>query len=228
MKLGDIERNTLINVQPAALVAEVGRVIEKATPSEQDVFEVRRQVLARQAHLGLQDRAAPECVAESFFRCLVIDHLQCHYRVALEEIPDWINSSHTATRRVCSTPSRHSHHHIADTDWAEGWRRLQHRHPEVNVYVPRRRSAKRADLYLVTSDKVVSVEFKYVGQHGLRDVPACAGQMRRYVEKHAATLLAIYDGANKGSEVRGVDQLRSLFGPALSVVVVSGPAIPAR
>jgi hypothetical protein len=217
-----------ICVQPAALVAEIARVIEEARPSKRDVLEVRRQVLARQAHLGLEDRAAPECVAESFFRCRVIDHLQRRFRIELEAIPDCINSSHTATRGVCSAPARHSHQHIADAEWAKAWRRLQHQHPEVNVYVRGRRSAKRADLYLVTREEVVSVEFKYVGRHGLRDVPACAAQMRRYVEKHAATLLAIYDGANNGSEVRGVDRLRSLLGPAVRIVVVSGPDIPAR
>jgi hypothetical protein len=218
----------LINLEPAALAAEVAGLMEKATPSRQDVFGVRRQVLARQAQLGLRNRAAPECVAESFFRCLVIDHLQRRFELAHEEIPDCINSSHTAARGVCGTPSRHSHKHISDRDWAAGWRRLQRQHPEVNVYVLGRPSAKRADLYLVTRDEVVSVEFKYVGQHGVRDVPACAAQMRRYVDKHAATLLAIYDGAGHGDEVRGVARLRSLLGPAVRVVVTPGPAIPVK
>lgn len=218
----------MINLEPAALVAEVAMLLENATPSREDVFEVRRQVLARQAQLGLRDRAAPECVAESFFRCVVIDHLQRRCRLALEELPYCINSSHTAARGVCRTPSRHSHSQISDTDWAKGWRRLQREHPEVNVYVPGRQSAKRADLYLVTRDEVVSVEFKYVGRQGVRDVRGCAAQMRRYVDKHAATLLTIYDGGSNGGEVRRADHLCSQLGPAVRVVIVPGPSLPAR
>ena len=217
----------MINLAPAALVTEVAKLMENATPSKRDVFEVRRQVLARQAQLGLRDRAAPECVAESFFRCLVIDHLQRRFGLTLDEIPDCVNSSHTATRGVCRMPSRHGHSLISDIDWDQGWRRLQRRHPAVNIHVPGRRSPKRADLYLVTRGEVMSVEFKYVGRHGIRDAPACAAQMRRYVDKHAATLQAIYNGASDGGEIRAVDRLCSLLGSAVRVVIVSGPSIPA-
>ena len=184
-------------------------------------------MLARQAQLRLRDRAAPECVVESFFRCLVIGDLQRRHRLSLNELPYSINSSHTASRGVCWTPSRHSHRQIPDAAWVEGWLRLQREHPEVNVYVPGRKSPKRADLYLATRDEVVSVEFKYAGLHGVPDVRACAAQMSRYVDTHAATLMVIYDGASNG-DVRGVDHLCGLLGSAVPVVVVSGPSIPAR
>lgn len=217
----------MIALEPAALVAQIARLMRRAAPSTKVVFEVRRQVLARQAQLRLRDRAAPECVVESFFRCLVIGDLQRRHRLSLNELPYSINSSHTASRGVCWAPSRHGHRQILDAGWAEGWRRFQREHPEVNVRVPGRKSARRADLYLATRDGVVSVEFKYAGPHGVGDVRGCAAQMARYVDKHAATLMVIYDGANNG-DVRGADRLCSLLGSAVPVIVVSGPSIPAR
>jgi hypothetical protein len=98
----------------------------------------------------------------------------------------------------------------------------------VDIYVrdQRRKSLRRADLYFVALGQIVSVEFKYVGLHGLRDAKAVAGQMRRFVENHAATLLVIYSGSKDGSEVRGVARLRDRLGPAVPVVLVYGPAIP--
>lgn len=218
----------MITVQPADLVVELGRVLAKATPKARDVGEVRRQLLARKAELGLRDRVAAEYVAESLLRCLIVDHLQRQFGVAVDELPSCINSSHRATRSVCWKPLQHRHHRIADAEWEQAWCQLQLQHPEVNVRVADDRPAKRADLYVVTQRGIVSVEFKYTGEHGLRDASACAAQMQRYIERHAATLLAIYDGGNNKGELRGLDRLRSRLDPAVRVVVVSGPEINAK
>ncbi len=217
----------MIALEPAALVAQIAALMRKSAPSAKALFEVRRQVLGRQRQLRLRDRAAPECVVESFFRCIVIGDLQRRHHISLDELPYSINSSHTASRGVCWTPSRHGHRQISDADWAEGWRRLQREHPEVNVHVPGRKSPRRADLYLATRDGVVSVEFKYAGPHGVGDVRGCAAQMGCYIDKHAATFMVIYDGAINGA-VRGAGRLRSLLGSAAPVVVVPGPSISAR
>jgi len=222
------ETTRLIPVEPAALAAEIASLIENAKPRPRDVAAVRNALLDRNGELRLVRRAAAEYVAETLFRCLVIDHLQRRFRLAPRELPRCVNSSHRAGRRVCSLPSRHSHNSVADADWTEGWRRLQREHREVNVDDPSRPSARRADLYVITRNAVVSIEFKYAGRTGLSDLRGCAAQMRRYAEQHAATLLAIYDGASNGTAVQAANQLRGLLGPAVPVVIVSGPSIPPK
>ena len=74
-------------------------------------------------------------------------------------------------------------------------------------------------------NQIVSVEFKYVGPHGVRNAGAVAAQMRLYVKHHAATLLVIYSGTKAGTEVRGMSRLAELLDPAVPVVLLHGPAI---
>lgn len=222
------QTTNLITVEPAALAAEIASLIESAKPRPQAVHAVRDALLDRKVQLGLVRGAAAEYVAETLFRCLVIDHLQGRFRLAPRELPRCINSSHRAGRRVCGVPSSHCHNLVSDADWAEGWRRLKEEHPKVNVNDPSRPSAGRADLYVITRNAVVSVEFKYSGRTGLSDIRGCATQMRRYAQQHAATLLAIYDGASNGTALQAANQLRGLLGPAVPVVVVSGPSIPPK
>lgn len=217
-----------IKTQPAVLAAEIAGVIQAATPSEQDIMEVQRQVLCRHAELRLGKKAAPEEVIEGFYRCLVIDHVQRRFKVDRGEIPSCINSSHTATRGVCIARSRHNHHHITDAEWRTAWLRFQKQHHEVNIRVSEKQSLRRADLYLVAQGGIVSVEFKYLGSHGSLDVEGCAVQMRRYVENHAATLLVIYANSVDKNEVRGLDRLRRLLGPAVHVILVCGPTAQQR
>ena len=42
---------------------------------------------------------------------------------------------------------------------------------------------------MVTGGQVVSLEFKYVGLGGLRDIPGCAAQVRRHAECHAEAIV---------------------------------------
>ena len=94
------------------------------------------------------------------------------------------------------------------------------------VRVGGRRSLRRADLYVIADGKIVSVEFKYADLHGVRDPKAVAKQMQLYVKNHKATLLVIYSGSEKGTEVKGVKKVREALGSAAPVVLVYGPAIP--
>lgn len=221
------ETHISINMQPTILATEIARVIGAAAPNTQDIREVQQQLLSRHVELGLANKVASEEVVESFFRCLVIDHLQRRFKLGLDDIPSCVNSSHTATRRVCGARSRHRHQSISDSDWKVGWRRFQHRDPEVNIFVPGRRSPKRADLYVAALGGILSLEFKYVGPNGLRDVSGCDRQMSRYIENHAAALLVVYFGSRDG-ESRGIGQLRSLIDPAVHVLEVCGPPIAPR
>ena len=217
------EDDICIKTQPTLLAAEVAGVIQAATPSEQDIVEVQRQLLCRHVELRLGKKTAPEEIIEGFYRCLVIDHLQRRFKVDLGDIPSCINSSHTATRGVCIARSRHSHQYITDAQWKKAWLRFQKKHHEVNIRVSERQSLRRADLYLVAQGGIVSVEFKYLGNQGSLNVKGCAAQMSRYVENHAATLLVIYASLSDKNEIRGLDMLRSRLDPTVHVIVACGP-----
>jgi hypothetical protein len=219
------EDDIFINIQPGVLAAEIARVIQSVSPSERDISEVQRQVLCRHSELGLGKKTTPEEVIEGFFRCLLTDHFQRHFKIKPLDIPNYINSSHTATRGICIAGLLHNHHHITDAEWGKSWRRFQDQHQEANIYVPGGRSPRRADLYLVARGGIVSVEFKYLGSKGSLNVDGCAAQMRRYIENHAATLLVIYDSSSNGKEVRGLDRLRSLLSRDVHVIIIYGPAI---
>jgi hypothetical protein len=220
------KENFCINTQPALLASEIARVIQESTPGEQDLVAVQRQLLYRHAILRLAKRTAPEETIESFFRCLLTDHLQRQYKINIAMIPRCISSSHTATRGICVADSDHNHQCIEETEWKKAWNYFQHQHPEVNIYIPGKRRARRADLYLAAQGGIVSIEFKYIGNHGSLNIKDCADQMRGYVEHHAATMLVIYSGSNDRRTSQGMDQLCNLLGPAVNVILVNGPAIP--
>lgn len=187
---------------------------------------LQRQLLSRHAELRLKPKISAEEVAEGFVRCVLLHHLQRRFALSIEAIPNCINSSHKAVRRVCAARDRHSHDGISDEAWSVAWSELQRQCPEVNVRVPGRRSAKRADLYIVARNKVVSLEFKYVGPDGLGDATACAAQVRRHAANHALAFLVLYCGA--GCDV-GDDALarmhRLVVDDDVRVVSVHGPAI---
>ena len=83
--------------------------------------------------------------------------------------------------------------------------------PEVDIVVARS-SPKRADLYVAAADKVVSVEFKYVGVTGLRDVGGCAAQLGLHAAHHAEAISVLYSGTPVPRQV--VRQLAQQSGAA--------------
>jgi hypothetical protein len=103
---------------------------------------------------------------------------------------------------------------------------MQKQHPELNVLVAGRRSARRADLYVIASKQVVSIEFKYVTAAGLRDVGGCAAQLGRHAGQHARALLVLYCGTAVIVPDRTVSALVQSAGrPNARVVMVNGPEI---
>ena len=188
-------------------------------------MNVQRQMSCRHAELRLGEKVSPEEVVEGFFRCILVNHIQRRFKLEPSEIPNCINSSHSATRVICTAESEHNHQYIPDTEWKKAWRRFRDLHPEVDVKIPGKQSYRRADLYFAVQGGIVSLEFKYLGSDGSLNVSECAKQMRRYTENHAATLLIIYVGRSEGAEVRGLDELRRQLGPAVDVIPVYGPVI---
>src|SRR5205807_1102018 len=134
--------------------------------------------------LKLQPVVSAEEVVESFFRCLIADHLTRRFSLEVSALPGCMNASHRAARGVCVVRKRHRHLSVPDVDWAAAWLGMQSAYPAVNVRVPGR-SPKRADLYVVAKRQIVSLEFKYVGGTGLRGVESCIAQMRRHADNHA-------------------------------------------
>jgi hypothetical protein len=228
--IGDAPGGTTgaINSQPARLAAEIARKIENATPPTKRVIaDIRRQLVHHKA------QPAPECVVESFYRCLLTDHFQQRSHIELDDLPSFINSSHWAASLVCSASPRHSHYFIPGVNWRAAWQRMRKQYPnrvDMSVPVPHGgKSLRRADLYVVAQGQIVSIEFKYVGPNGVRNPKAVAKQMELYVKHHAATLLVIYSSTKKRSEVRGLARLGELLdrlGSAVTLVVPHGPAIP--
>jgi len=164
---------------------------------------------------------------EGYYRCVIAEDLAKRYILSQAAIPYCVNSSHRAVRRVCHLTGRHSHADIEDAGWREGWTLIQRRRPEVNVQVAGRRSPKRADLYVVTGEGVVSVEFKYIGPTGLRDIEACAAQVRRHAESHAEAILVLYSGSGRPVSDTVVRQLGLVIGADNARVAnLAGPEIP--
>ena len=202
-----------INVQPAKLRDEIVKEIQKAAPSESNLKEIGRQLLKHNA-----DPAA-EAIVESYYRCLLVAYLQTEYKIEREEVPRCINSSHRAPRLVCWYSPRHDHDSITPTSWKASWKEMRDRYTPIRKH----ETLRRADLYVIAQGKIVSVEFKHVGSHEVSGLNGCIQQMKRYADKHAATLMVIYSTAKAGSEVRGVAQIREALGPKTPVVVVYGP-----
>jgi hypothetical protein len=79
----------------------------------------------------------------------------------------------------------------------------------------------------MTGERVVSVEFKYIGPGGLRDIEACAAQVRRHAESHAEAILVLYSGTGRPMSETVVRQLVLLIGADNARVAnLAGPGIP--
>jgi hypothetical protein len=173
----------------------------------------------------LKSVISSEEVVEGFFRCSLVHHLQERCELPIESLPFCINSSHRAVRRVCTEPSAHRHQAIDDDAWAEGWRRLQ-RQRGVNIVVPNHRSPRRADLYVSARNKVVSVEFKYIGPLGLRKAASCAAQIRLHAANHAVAFLLLYCGTDIEVCEQAVARLNRDAGGNVRILAVHGPESP--
>jgi hypothetical protein len=103
---------------------------------------------------------------------------------------------------------------------------LRKQHAGIDMHVPtlhRNRSLRHADLYVIATEQIVSLEYKYVGPGGLKNPDGCAAQMGPYLASHAATRLVIYAGTPSAAPVRGLDKLRGLLAPDVPLVLYGPP-----
>lgn len=215
-----------VDTKPHVLAMGICGAIEETAPDGTQIQQLSRSLLQRHASLRLRPVVSSEEIVEAYYRCVVSGYLTRRYSVENTALPACINSSHKAVRRVCVVPG-HGHTRIEDRAWADGWVLMQRQNPEVNVTNAERRSARRADLYVVANGQVVSVEFKYVGSTGLGDRSACASQLRRHAAVHAQAILVLYSGGHDGVPQEVVNQLRQLVGATNARIVrVAGPRIP--
>lgn len=219
----------LVDKEPAVLVPEFVRFIEHTVPSADAVRVLGDQLLSRHTALrGLKPIVSAEEIVESFFRCHVIDYLQQEFGIVAGDVPRCINSSHRATRRVCALPAAHSHAAIQDSEWQSGWLELQQLYPKVNIRTARSERAKRADLYVLARNEIISFEFKHVGQQGFGQIPGCAAQVSRYIAAgHAAAILVVYSSDHQG-HTAALARLRGLLGDGVQLACATGPAISVR
>jgi len=217
--------HTKIDMEPVGLAREISASIASAHPTPVNIAELQRQLLVRHADLRLKPKISSEEVVEGFVRCSLIHCLQQRFELQIDAIPDCVNSSHKAVRRVCAAGGRHSHDSFSDKAWSVAWLRLQQEYPEVNVRVPNHRSPKRADLYIVAGSKIVSLEFKYIGVEGLRDAAACAAQVRRHADNHALAFLVVYCGASMDVQDDALARLNRHVGDDVRLVGIQGPTI---
>src|SRR5688572_30012425 len=125
-----------IDASPAVALAEIERELRNAPPPSADaVAAIQRQL----AEFGAA--AAAATVIESYYGCLVTEHVRRTFDIAADTLPLIINSSHRAVRRVCVMPSDHLHSRVLKDSWASGWRTLRQQHIGVDIYV---RTAERA------------------------------------------------------------------------------------
>ena len=153
-------RRGSIEAEPRLVVREICRTAERSIPTRTQLQSLRRQLLRRHSVCRLRPVVSSEEITEGYYRCLITDALVNRHKLSRAAIPHIVNSSHCAVRRVCVVSEQHSHSAVEDGEWREGWGAIQRRNPEVNVLLAGRRSPKRADLYVVASRRVVSVEFK--------------------------------------------------------------------
>ena len=191
-----------IDAKPRLVAAEVWNTVEGSVPSGLQVQELSRQLLRRHSLCRLRPVVSSEEIVEGYYRCVITDNLVNRHSLSEAAIPRCVNSSHRAVRGVCLVSRQHSHSAVEDRQWREGWSVIQDQNPEVNVRVARRRSPNRADLYVVTGKQVVSLEFKYVGPGGLRDIEGCAAQMRRHAACHAEAILVVTPEPDGPSPIR--------------------------
>lgn len=212
-----------INVEPRFVAVDICRVIKRTVPDRSRLRDLAHQLLRRHDLLQLRPIVSSEETVEAYFRCVITDRLAERYGLGLAAIPSCINSSHRAVRRVCASPA-HRHASIEDDTWRRGWMAIQRGNPEVNIPVAGG-SPKRADLYIVAAGGIVSVEFKYVGVQGLRDVRNCGAQLGRHAAHHAEAILLLYSAAVVPTPV--ARQLAEEAGANdVHIVNVIGPEVP--
>jgi hypothetical protein len=218
-------RSDSIDANSKLVASEICGVVERNIPTQPQIQALSRQLLTRHSDCRLQAVVSSEEILEGYYRCVVTEALVKGHTLARAAVPRCVNSSHRAVRRVCLVPGQHNHLAVEDSEWREGWALIQERNPEVNVRVAGG-SPKRADLYVVAGRHVVSLEFKYVGPGGLRDVQGCAAQVRRHAECHAQAILILYSGTNRPVEAQVVQQLVSFIGARnVRVASLGGPEI---
>jgi len=221
----DLIMNQIIDEDPEVLGAGIGPVLASTAPGADDIRRLQNQLLARHSDLRLKQVISSEEVVESFFRCSLVHHLQKRYALGTESLPGCINSSHRAVRRVCAEPGAHHHQAIPDDAWAAGWRQLQHR-AGVNIVVPNHRSPRRADLYVVAGNRVVSFEFKCIGPAGLRDAASCAAQVGLHAANHALAFLLLYCAGTIEVRDQAVARVQRDVAGNVRILAIHGPAIP--
>lgn len=220
-------RRDSIEAEPGLVARAICSRVDRNSPTRMQVQSLCRQLLKRHSVCRLKPIVSSEEILEGYYRCLITDALVNRHKLRQTAIPFCVNSSHRAVRGVC-VGGQHSHSAITDDEWRSGWVAIQKQSPEVNVRVAGRRSPKRADLYVIAGKQVVSVEFKYVGPRGLRDIQGCAAQVRRHAECHAEAILILYSGANRPVTGYGVEKLDALIGlPNAHVAHLAGPEIAA-
>ena len=215
-----------IDAEPKLAAGEICRSVERTIPTRWQVQVVSRQLISRHSVCRLKPVVSSEEILEGYYRCVITETLANRHTLSQAAIPRCINSSHRAVRRVWLVSGQHTHSDVEEREWREGWALIQRRNPEVNVRVAGRRTPKRADLYVVTRKGVISLEFKYIGLGGLRDIQACAAQVRRHAECHAEAILVLYSGNNSPMPDRVVQELVSLTGAQnVRVANLAGPEI---
>lgn len=216
-----------INANPKVMAAELCAAIKADTPTATQIGQLGQSLLRRHSSLGLRPVVSSEEIVEAYYRCLLTGFIATRYSLDTFELPSCVNSSHKAVRRVC-VGSKRAHAGLEDRAWEEGWAQMQLRNPEVNVKTPGRKSARRADLYVVANGHVVSIEFKYVGDRGVADQRGCASQMTRHAAAHAEAILVVYSCATDPGPQYMNDRVRQLVtAPNARAVCVAGPAMPA-
>ena len=214
--------NASITADPDVVTVEVATMVGTWRPSPSEITDVQEQLIARHSRLGLEPVISSEEVVEGFFRCRLVDYLARRFDVGTEELPGCVNSSHRAVRQVCVAPNEHRHLSISDRVWSNAWTEMQAAFPAVNIRTPGHRSSRHADLHIVATQQIVSLEFKYVARKSLRCVDACIEQMRRHAENHARALFVVYCSSGAVPDLRRV--AASLLCNA-SIVAAGGPPI---
>jgi hypothetical protein len=212
-----------LDASPVEALTEIERVLKSAPSSSDAVTAIQRRL----AEFGAA--AAAETVIESYYGCLVTEHLRRRFDIDPAALPLTINTSHRAVRRVCVMPGKHLHSKVLKEHWAKDWQTLRKTKKGVDIYVQTddgKRSLRHADLYVIAAGQIISLEYKYAGPTGLSRPEECADQMGPYLAAHAATRLVVYSGTPSGTSVRGLDTLTGLL-PADVPLVVYGPPIEA-
>jgi hypothetical protein len=110
-----------ITALPEAVPVEIGTVLLGESPTQLQVQQLRSDLLSRHLSLrGLKPTVSSEEIVEAYHRCVLTDRLARAHALAPAAVPQCINSSHRAVRRVCVTPG-HNHASIEDRAWANDW-----------------------------------------------------------------------------------------------------------